>query len=172
MKFNPSISFKFEMKTILCKYPSMTINYLTSRNAIILAVFLVYFASANGQYCAATTSTSTTRYINNFTTGGAVFNINNASAFSAGGYGNFTAQSVSQIAGQAITFSAAYTGGTFGFRIWVDWNNDFDFADVGETLFTSEHIVPPIPEALLFRLARRWEITGCGSGPIIGPRVR
>jgi hypothetical protein len=88
-------------------------------------------------YCAATTSTSTTEYISNFTTSGGVSNINNTTGFSAGGYGNYTAISASQYAGQTVNFSSAYTGGTFGFAIWIDWNNDLDFADAGESLYSS-----------------------------------
>ncbi|RZJ34968.1 MAG: T9SS type A sorting domain-containing protein [Flavobacterium sp.] len=88
-------------------------------------------------YCVSNTSTSTTEYISNFTTTGGLSNINNTSGFTAGGYANYTAQSVSQLAGQSLNFSAAFTGGTFGFGIWIDWNNDLDFNDAGETMFLS-----------------------------------
>jgi len=87
-------------------------------------------------YCSST-STSSSYFINNFTTSAGVSNITNATGYSAGGYGNFTAQSVSQYAGQSVSFSSAYTGGTFGFGIWIDWNNDLDFSDAGETMYLS-----------------------------------
>jgi len=88
-------------------------------------------------YCAST-STGSTYYINNFSTTGGTANItNNGSGYSATGYGNFTAQTVSQQNFGAVSFSSAYTGGTFGFGIWVDWNNDLDFDDAGEMVFNS-----------------------------------
>ena len=88
-------------------------------------------------YCVST-STSTTSYINNFSTTGGIANItNNGSGFSATGYGNFTAQSVSQQPYGTVNFSSAYVGGTFGFNIWIDWNNDLDFNDVGEKVYGS-----------------------------------
>lgn len=88
-------------------------------------------------YCVSTSSGST-YYINNFSTTGGTANItNNGSGYSATGYGNFTGQTVSQQNYGSISFSAAYTGGTFGFGIWVDWNNDLDFDDVGELMYNS-----------------------------------
>ncbi|MBS1534166.1 MAG: fibronectin type III domain-containing protein [Bacteroidetes bacterium] len=88
-------------------------------------------------YCLATGSTAG-YYINNFSTTGGTLNIsNNGSGLSAGGYGNFTAMTVSQQYYGTVNFSSAYTGGTFGFNIWVDWNNDLDFDDSGEKVFGS-----------------------------------
>ena len=88
-------------------------------------------------YCVSTSSSST-YFINNFSTSGGTANItNNGSGYSATGYGNFTAQTVSQQNYGAVSFSSAYTGGSFGFAIWVDWNNDLDFDDVGELMFSN-----------------------------------
>ncbi len=88
-------------------------------------------------YCPATGSTAG-YFINNFSTTGGTLNItNNGSGLSAGGYGNFTAMTVSQQYYGTVNFSSAYTGGTFGFNIWVDWNNDLDFDDSGEKVFSS-----------------------------------
>ncbi|NHM06534.1 T9SS type A sorting domain-containing protein [Flavobacterium sp. CYK-4] len=88
-------------------------------------------------YCIAT-STSTGYYINNFSTTGGIANItNNSSGLSASGYGNFTAQTVSQQPYGVVNFSSAYVGGTFGFNIWIDWNNDLDFSDPGEKVYGS-----------------------------------
>ncbi len=88
-------------------------------------------------YCISTSTASGT-YVSNFTTTGAPTNITNASgAWSATGYGDFTAQSVSQSANLAVNFSAAFVGTTLGFAIWVDWNNDLDFADAGETVYNT-----------------------------------
>lgn len=88
-------------------------------------------------YCPATGSTAG-YFINNFSTTGGTLNItNNGSGLSAGGYGNFTGLTVSQQYYGTVNFSSAYTGGTFGFNIWVDWNNDLDFDDSGEKVYGS-----------------------------------
>lgn len=88
-------------------------------------------------YCVAT-SVSSSYFINNFSTTGGISNItNNGSGFSATGYGNFIAQSVSQQPYGTVNFSAAFTGGTFGFNIWIDWNDDLDFNDPGEKVYGS-----------------------------------
>lgn len=91
-----------------------------------------------GGYCTATTTDpGGLEYINNFTTSNGISNINNSTGFSTTGYGNYTVQSVSQLAGEPINFASSYTGGTHGFAIWVDWNGDADFADTGENVFAS-----------------------------------
>jgi len=88
-------------------------------------------------YCIST-GASNTDYINNFSTTGGIANItNNGSGYSATGYGNFTAKIVSQQPYGTVNFSSAYTGGTFGFNIWVDWNNDLDFDDISEKVYGS-----------------------------------
>ena len=86
-------------------------------------------------YCVAE-GTDPTRYINNFSTTGALTNINNPTGYSAAGYGNYTAQSVVSMASSTINFNTAFTGGTFGFNIWVDWNNNNSF-DAAERVFNS-----------------------------------
>ncbi|MBS7786512.1 fibronectin type III domain-containing protein [Flavobacterium sp. CYK-55] len=88
-------------------------------------------------YCAST-STGTGYYISDFSTTGGTTNItNNSSGISASGYGNFTAMSVSQQPYGTVNFSSTYSGGTFGFNIWIDWNNDLDFDDPGEKVYGS-----------------------------------
>ncbi len=86
------------------------------------------------------TSTSSTYYINNFSTTGGTLNItNNGSGYTATGYGNFTAQAVSQVNSGIVNFSTTFYDGfyTYGFNIWVDWNNDLDFNDTDELVYTS-----------------------------------
>ncbi|MDO5655941.1 MAG: GEVED domain-containing protein [Flavobacteriaceae bacterium] len=84
-------------------------------------------------------ATTSSRYINNFTaTGNGETNISNlSSGFSSDGYGNFSHLGVSATAGESISFSADFVGGTYGFRIWVDWNQDNAFDVVEEVVFTS-----------------------------------
>lgn len=108
-----------------------------------LSIWTPYMTFTTG-YCPST-STSSTYYINNFSTAGGSNNIaNNASGYSAGGYGSFIAQTVSQINFGSVTFSAAFYDGfyTYGFNIWVDWNNDFDFNDASELVYASGIYVP------------------------------
>jgi len=84
-------------------------------------------------YCQPTGNAS--YYITNVTTTGGVTNIANATAAN-GGYGNFSAQSASNSAGIATNISVAHTatGGGAGVGIWIDWNNDLDFADANEQI--------------------------------------
>ncbi|HLP64487.1 GEVED domain-containing protein [Flavobacterium sp.] len=90
-------------------------------------------------YCSSTSSSSF-YYINNFSTSGGSNNIaNNGSGYSPSGYGNFTGQTVSQINSASVTFSAVFYDGfySYGFNIWIDWNNDLDFNDAGELVYAS-----------------------------------
>ncbi len=112
-------------------------------------------------YCAPTGTAS--YYINNFSTTSGLTNINN-STLSNGGYGNFTSLNVSNIAGSSTGFSISHsaTSGGAGVGIWVDWNNDFDFADANEQIalttaynyspFTGSIIVPASTLAGNYRL--------------------
>ena len=93
-------------------------------------------------YCTPS-STSTSDYIDDFTTSGGSTNINHMnSGFSANGYGNFTGMNVTQFPGSPINFSANHVGGTFATRIWVDWNNDLDFIDANELVFSGGYANP------------------------------
>lgn len=98
----------------------------------------VVTVNAAPTYCTNTNTTNTTYYISSFSTTGGTTNItNNASGFSTNGYGNFTAMTVSAVQGSTINFSIATNNGTYtyGFGIWVDWNQDGDFADSGEQMY-------------------------------------
>jgi len=124
-------------------------------------------------YCLPTGST--VRYITNFTTSGAYQNINNTSTSSDGGYGDYTSISSSQSEGGIVNVSITPTSGTHFFYVWVDWNNDFDFSDQGETLvattayagsYSGSFTVPagqPLGSYRM-RIANSWSgaITSCG----------
>ena len=86
-------------------------------------------------YCVAEGS-DPTLFINNFATTGGFSNITNPSGYSTAGYGNYTAQSVVAMANSTVNFSTSFSGGTFGFNIWVDWNNNNVF-DAAERVFNS-----------------------------------
>ncbi len=74
-------------------------------------------------------------YISTFSTTLGITNITTSSTSNAA-YQDFTAASVSQIAGQAINFAGAYVGGNAGLNIWVDWNNNLVF-EAGEKMYSS-----------------------------------
>src|SRR5690625_1895003 len=58
--------------------------------------------------------------------------------FSAGGYGDFfETHEVAHIAGQEVEFSVDIMGGTAGFRIWVDWNQNGTFDPSEEVAWNS-----------------------------------
>lgn len=63
--------------------------------------------------------------------------INNTTVAEPGNYGNYAAQTATFEAGEEVAFSVTYaTGYTYGTKIWVDWNNDLDFDDEGELVYT------------------------------------
>lgn len=69
--------------------------------------------------------TNSSYYIDNFTTTLGIQNVNNVgSGFSTDGYGQFLTDTVSQLKGESVNFNTSLKGGTAGFRIWVDWNQD------------------------------------------------
>src|SRR5690625_2437811 len=73
--------------------------------------------------------TNSSRFINNFSTTDAIDNISNLnSGFSTGGYGDFTDMVLSQENTGEVSFEVDIEGGTAGFRIWVDWNQDGHFS--------------------------------------------
>ena len=84
--------------------------------------------------------TSTTTYIDGFTTttSGGEDNISNLSS----GLGtnnfedNFSTMSVTQLPGSTFDFSTTIVSGTVGTAIWVDWNNDLTFTS-DEVMFTT-----------------------------------
>lgn len=97
-----------------------------------------YFVLA-GRYCASVSSGSTGSITSFSTTGGTTNITNNSSGYSSGGYGSFTNMIVTQSLGGTVNFSttlANITGGV-GFGIWVDWNQDGDFQDAGESLYNT-----------------------------------
>ena len=112
-------------------------------------------------YCVPTI-TNVGDYISNFATTGALADITNGGASSAA-YEDFTAQSVSQYAGQSVNFTAAYVGGFTGLNIWVDWNNNLVFdasekvysATVTAASFSSSFAVPALQTPGNYRMRVR-----------------
>ncbi len=107
--------------------------------------------------------------------------INNNSG-SDGGYGNYTNMSTNVTRGESvvISLSPGFSGATYkeGWRVWIDWNQDGDFNDNGELLFSksptrytvNETFVVPMTATLgitRMRVAMRWNAipspSSCGS---------
>lgn len=89
-------------------------------------------------YCPSLSSSSS-RYISSYSTSGGIVDapINNT-GFSAGGFGNYTANApAQQIPGGGLNVKIVMNGGTLYVKGWVDWNNDGDFADANETIYTA-----------------------------------
>jgi hypothetical protein len=91
-------------------------------------------------YCTSTAVVSS-YYINNFSTTGGTTNItNNNSGLSAGGYGNFIVpHTVIQTQNGIVSFSAAINNvsGGVGVSIFVDWNQNGNFTDAGERVYST-----------------------------------
>lgn len=90
-------------------------------------------------YCTPATA-STTSYFSNFATTGGIANISNPTAFSAGGYGNYISQIVSQSAGATVNFNTGIVGPTVGVAIYIDWDNDGTFAFVERVFNTAAYV--------------------------------
>lgn len=63
--------------------------------------------------------------------------ISNPSGVEPGNYGDYSALSTDAAVGATVNFAITYqTGYTYGTKIWIDWNNDADFNDLGELVYT------------------------------------
>lgn len=93
-----------------------------------------FITATNGCYCVPAPTSVDGIGITNVTIG----TINNTTVAEAGNYGDYSAQITDVQQGLstpvAITFQTGYTYVT---KIWVDWNNDFDFDDVGEEVYSA-----------------------------------
>ena len=96
-------------------------------------------------YCTANNPTNTIYYISGITTtGGATNFANTGTGFSAGGYINYSGTySVSQIPGLGFNITATHPSSTYGYSVWVDWNSDGDFLDIGESVISTGYLSSP-----------------------------
>lgn len=68
-------------------------------------------------------------------------NINNTTGTETNNYGIYTAQSTDVFQGATVYCDITYrTGYTYNTKIWIDWNNDGDFDDAGENVYTGESL--------------------------------
>ncbi len=96
-------------------------------------------------YCTANNSTNTSYYISGITTSGASTNFTNSpTGFTSGGYADYTSSfTVSQYAGLGFNITATHPSSTYGYSVWVDWNNDLDFDDTGENIINTGYLSSP-----------------------------
>lgn len=64
-------------------------------------------------------------------------NVNNTTGPEPGNYGDYSALVGNVGQNSTVPVNITFqTGATYDTKIWVDWNNDLDFADVGEEMYT------------------------------------
>jgi hypothetical protein len=120
------------------------------------------------------TGGSGTYRITNVTTSNGLTNLNNASVFSTGGYGDYTEQQVDVLPAGSFNINITNAGGTCYFYVWADWNNDYDFNDAGEAIIATTSYANnyagtiTIPGSVLPG-SYRMRVAVSGSGAITSP---
>lgn len=90
-------------------------------------------SDVNTSYCSPNPSSVDNLGITNVSFGA----VNNTTGAEAGNYGDYSAMVGAGTEGAALPINITYqTGYTYDTTIWVDWNDDFDFADPGEVVYT------------------------------------
>ena len=139
---DPSVGGDIENNTAVTPNPEFTLTDLATETTYYWYVQSTCGSAwASGEfyvgYCLST-GTNSSYYINNFETTGGSDNISNlTSGYSTNGYEDATSMIVSQYETGTVNFDASFVGGTFGFGVWVDWNNDMDFDDADENVYLS-----------------------------------
>lgn len=89
--------------------------------------------TSTATYCTPSASSQDGTGITNVTMG----SISNNTGRETGGYGNFSSQTANVIRNTTVPVSITLqTGYAYDVMIWVDWNNDGDFVDAGESVYT------------------------------------
>lgn len=104
----------------------------------IVCCLLAMAPIANAQYCTPTgTNCTAGDYIQAFSTTGAVTNVNNTTGCNT--YVFYSSQTVT--ATQGTSFNLSITNGSWPtseyFAVYVDFNQDMDFTDAGENVYTA-----------------------------------
>ncbi|EZH74674.1 hypothetical protein ATO12_12975 [Aquimarina atlantica] len=124
---NPSTTYEVQVRSKCAD--GTTSNYSASVNFTTTDVQLNY-CDSNGQSVA-------DEYISNVKLG----TIDKTSTGASGGYSDFTAESTNLSKGNAntITITPTWTGTKYneGYSVWIDYNQDGDFADTGEQVWTN-----------------------------------
>ncbi|AZQ43839.1 fibronectin type III domain-containing protein [Nonlabens ponticola] len=97
----------------------------------------INFSTTSVQYCASKGNSVADEYISNFKLNA----INKSSTGNAAGYSNFTASSTDLAVGDSYTLeiTPTWTGTKYNeaYAMWIDYNQDGDFNDAGEQVFTA-----------------------------------
>ncbi|WP_062057134.1 M14 family zinc carboxypeptidase [Aquimarina longa] len=92
--------------------------------------------NSGGTYCDSNGQKTTDEYISKVTLG----TISKISTAGTGGYSDFTTESTNLSTGSSntITITPKWTGTTYneGYAVWIDYNQDNDFADSGELVWS------------------------------------
>ncbi|MBU1720995.1 MAG: T9SS type A sorting domain-containing protein, partial [Bacteroidetes bacterium] len=84
-------------------------------------------------YCSPAPSSVDGSGITNITFG----SINNTTGTETNNYGDYSGQSNTVVQGESVTVYITYsTGYTYGTKIWIDFNDDGDFLDAGELVYS------------------------------------
>lgn len=160
-------------------------NMHTLRKVMARMVMLLFCSAAHAQYCVTNLggSCGSGDYINSFSTTGGSINITaNNTGCNSGNNGGFSynfSQSHTAAAGATVNFTLQNNPAVVeAYKIWVDWNADFDFLDANEEVYsatltggqtvTSSFTVPPGTGMGVKRLRVRCvynpgsSITACG----------
>jgi chitodextrinase/C1A family cysteine protease len=89
----------------------------------------------SGGYCSAITTNTTSLHITNVS----LANLNHSSSYTAGGYENHTSQFAALDKASQYTITVELNNPRWTYNalgIWIDWNQDKDFDDAGETIYT------------------------------------
>ncbi|WP_254661348.1 GEVED domain-containing protein [Aquimarina megaterium] len=123
----PSTTYEVQVRSKCAD--GTTSNYSASVNFTTTDVQLNY-CDSNGQ-------SVTDEYISNVKLG----TIDKTSTGASGGYSDFTAESTNLSKGNSntITITPTWTGTKYneGYSVWIDYNQDGDFADTGEQVWTN-----------------------------------
>ncbi|WP_234859273.1 M14 family zinc carboxypeptidase [Aquimarina aquimarini] len=121
---SPTTSYEAQVRS-KCS-DGTTSNYSASTNFTTTDVQLNY-CNSNGQ-------NTSDEYISNVKLG----TINKTSGAGTGGYSDFTAESTTLASSNTITVTPTWTGTTYseGYSVWIDYNQDGDFADPGEQVWS------------------------------------
>src|SRR5699024_2966644 len=100
---------------------------------------------ANECYCTPENNSSSTYYIENVSTEGALQDIDNSTDFADNGYGDYTdSHVIVAYPGQEFDFSITSSSSSMYYNIWIYLNQNGNFEDEGEHIASSDaYIAPP-----------------------------
>lgn len=96
-------------------------------------------------YCTPSNTYSTSYYINSVVSEGALTNINKTNTgFTAGGYANYSATDTLRVyPGQTISVTVAHPSSTYGYQVWIDWDENYDFNGMDELVVNTSYVSAP-----------------------------